>query len=35
MLRCDDRAEGVAEEGEPLEPEPLGEQVDVAGENVE
>ena len=31
----DDRAEGVAEEREPLEPERVGEQVDVAREDLE
>jgi hypothetical protein len=35
VLRRDDRAERVAEEGELVELERLGEQVDVAGEDVE
>ena len=35
MLGRDDRAEGVPEQREAVEPERLGEQVDVAGEDLE
>jgi hypothetical protein len=34
VVRCDYRAEGVAEEGEPVEPEGIGEEVDVPGEDI-
>ncbi len=35
MIRGDDRAEGVAEYSEPIEPQRLREQVDVARENIQ